>query len=115
MGVVSLILGLTAVSVRALDSNDQQVEAAGLATSMAFKQPTMQDAHSVSEAYAPSLPETEEVVIIEEPDDADALAYVLGLRGGAMKAMKSPMKAMKAMKAPMKAVAMSWNSERIVG
>merc|ERR1712182_153570 len=53
---------------------------------------------------APSFPDNEEVIIIEEqPEDRDRLAYVLGLRGGAKKA---PMKAMKAMKSatPMKSV-----------
>ena len=49
----------------------------------------------------------EEVIIIDEPQDDNALDDVLGLRGGAamkaMKAMKTPMKAMKApMKSPMK-------------
>merc|ERR1711904_685530 len=69
-----------------------------------------------SSHFAPSSPDKEEVIIIEEePEDGDALAYVLGLRGGAMKAMKKApaMKATKkapAMKAPaapaMKAPAM---------
>merc|ERR1712159_57161 len=48
---------------------------------------------------APSVPD-EEVIVVEEPQDSDTLAYALGLRGGAaMKAMKSPMKSpMKGMK-----------------
>merc|ERR1719156_355978 len=97
VGLISLLLGLACVSTWALSNNEQQVEAVEPATSMAFEQPPMQNAASFPEAYAPSSPETEEVIIVEEPDDADALAYVLGLRGGAMKAMK-------AMKAPMKAM-----------
>jgi len=58
-----------------------------------------------SSHLAPSSPDTEEVIIIEEePEDGDALPYVLSLHGGAtpMKAKKSPMKA--AMKSPMKAM-----------
>jgi len=53
--------------------------------------------------FAPSSPNRDEVIIVEEdPEDGDALADVLGLRGGAaMKAMKSPMKAAKS---PMKAM-----------
>merc|ERR1712193_550452 len=58
--------------------------------------------------FAPSSPDAEEVVIVEEePKDGDALAYVLGLRGGAMKAMKkAPAMKAPAMKATKKAPAM---------
>ena len=61
-----------------------------------------------SSHFAPSSPDKEEVIIIEEePEDGDALAYVLGLRGGAMKAMKkAPAMKSPAMKATKKAPAM---------
>merc|ERR1719506_1236046 len=99
VGIISLLLGLACVSVWAFSNDKQQVETMEPATSMASEQPMMQNNPSFPEAYAPSAPATEEVIIVEEPNDADALAYVLGLRGGAMKAMT----AMKAMKSPMKA------------
>merc|ERR1711904_300363 len=112
VGLVSLLLCLACASIWALSENEQQVEAMEPATSMAFEQPMMQNTLSFPEAYVPSAPDTEEVIIVEEPDDAEALAYVLGLRGGAvkaMKAMKSPMKATPTaapspMKSPMKAM-----------
>jgi len=61
-----------------------------------------------SSHFAPSSQDKEEVIIIEEePEDGDALAYVLGLRGGAMKAMKkAPAMKAAAMKATKKAPAM---------
>merc|ERR1712224_679758 len=73
-----------------------------------------------ADPLASSSPDQEEVIIVEEqPEDGDALDYVLGLRGGkamkamamkaAMKASASPMKATKkapAMKAPAMKAAM---------
>merc|ERR1711977_690421 len=57
-----------------------------------------------ADSLASSSPDNEEVIIVEEPIDGDALAYVLGLRGGkAMKAMAMKAPAMKAPASPMKA------------